>query len=55
MEPELALTCYNIKIAPLTSETGKDATRGPSALGRHVALRAASFPLFLSQGYNFVP
>ena len=27
----------------------------PSALRRHVALGAASFPLFLGQGCNFVP
>ena len=63
---KLALLCYNVKIAPRPRKREKMPPLGPhaalgpsglrpSALRRHVALRAASFPLFLGQGCNFVP
>ena len=51
MEPELALLCYNVKIAPLTSETGKD------AFGRWVAcdLQGGIFSLIPQSGVQFCP
>ena len=61
MEPKLALPCYNVKIASLTSETGKDAspwaTCHPQAFSPWAACgpQGGIFPLIPRSGVQFCP